>query len=43
MRRRRHTADAIDRVIYGNPARFLGQCPAIQPVVKSSIPTPHAP
>jgi predicted metal-dependent TIM-barrel fold hydrolase len=27
MRRRGHTADAVDRVIYQNPVRFLSQCP----------------
>jgi predicted metal-dependent TIM-barrel fold hydrolase len=27
MRRRGHRADAIDRLIYQNPLRFLGQCP----------------
>ncbi len=27
MRRRGHTADTIDRVVYGNPVRFLSQCP----------------
>ncbi len=33
MRRRRHAADAIDSVIYGNPARFLGQCPKFKPAM----------
>jgi predicted metal-dependent TIM-barrel fold hydrolase len=27
MRRRGWPADSIDRVIYGNPVRFLSQCP----------------
>ena len=27
MRRRGHTAEAIDRLIYQNPLRFLSQCP----------------
>ena len=27
MRKRGHTAEAIDRLIYQNPARFMGQCP----------------
>lgn len=27
MRRRGHSAEAIDRVIYGNPLEFLRQCP----------------
>ncbi len=27
MRKRGHSAAAIDRLIYQNPARFLGQCP----------------
>jgi predicted metal-dependent TIM-barrel fold hydrolase len=27
MKRRGHKADAIDQLIYRNPARFLGQCP----------------
>ena len=27
MRRRGHAPDAIDRLIYRNPLRFLGQCP----------------
>ena len=27
MRRRGHRAEAIDRLIFQNPARFLSQCP----------------
>jgi hypothetical protein len=27
MRKRGHSAEAIDQMIYQNPARFLGQCP----------------
>jgi len=27
MRRRRHSLDAVDRLIFQNPARFLSQCP----------------
>ncbi len=27
MRRRGHSADFIDKMIYQNPARFMGQCP----------------
>jgi predicted metal-dependent TIM-barrel fold hydrolase len=27
MRRRGHPADAVDRLAYGNPIRFLSQCP----------------
>lgn len=30
MRRRGWTAEAVDRVLYQNPARFLGQCPRFQ-------------
>jgi hypothetical protein len=27
MRRRGWTAEQVDSVIYGNPIRFMGQCP----------------
>jgi len=27
LRRRGHSADAVDKIIYQNPRRFLGQCP----------------
>jgi predicted metal-dependent TIM-barrel fold hydrolase len=27
LRRRGHRAEAIDRLIYQNPVRFLSQCP----------------
>lgn len=27
MKRRGHSAEAIDQLIYGNPVKFLGQCP----------------
>ncbi len=27
MRRRGHSAEAIDKLVYQNPAKFLGQCP----------------
>ena len=31
MRRRGHSAEAVDRMIYQNPLRFLGQCPNFKP------------
>jgi uncharacterized protein len=31
MRRRGHTSAAIDQFIYGNPLRFLSQCPKFKP------------
>ena len=27
MRKRGHSAEAIDALVYGNPARFMGQSP----------------
>jgi predicted metal-dependent TIM-barrel fold hydrolase len=27
MRRRRHTEELIEKIVYRNPARFLGQSP----------------
>jgi predicted metal-dependent TIM-barrel fold hydrolase len=31
MRRRGHSADWVDRVLFGNPAEFLSQCPKFAP------------
>ena len=31
LRRRGHSAAAIDRLIYQNPIRFLSQCPKFKP------------
>jgi predicted metal-dependent phosphotriesterase family hydrolase len=27
MKRRGHSAEAIDKLVYQNPKKFLGQCP----------------
>jgi hypothetical protein len=32
MRRRGHDAEAVDRMIYQNPLRFLSQCPNFKAV-----------
>jgi predicted metal-dependent TIM-barrel fold hydrolase len=31
MRRRHHTLEAVDRLLYQNPLRFLSQCPTFSP------------
>lgn len=31
MRRRGHSVEAVDKMIYGNPKRFLAQCPKFTP------------
>jgi len=31
MRRRGRAADRIDRIVFRNPAAFLGQCPKFRP------------
>ena len=33
MRRRGHATEAVDRAIFGNPLRFLSQCPKFKPAM----------
>jgi predicted metal-dependent TIM-barrel fold hydrolase len=36
LRRRGHGAEAIDRLIYQNPKRFLSQCPKFK-VIEATV------